>query len=132
MFLFKVKIEENLTVQFWIVPAGADKPEYIEGNWSYELEVKKSFIFQRTYLMDDICPSFPNVKLYSEFLRANQNLRGNIVIYEENLEKFRQKQKELLNELVKEYKIPHSGIKFFFVEEATSGLEFWLVPRKKK
>lgn len=123
---------ENLAIQFWVVPAGADKPQYVEGNWSYELKLNKPFIFQKTIWEDDICPNFPNVELYSKFLLSNQNLHGNIVISEKSLRKFRQVKRELSNELVENYKVRRSRIKFFFVKEDISGLEFWLVPRKKK
>lgn len=125
--------QENLAVQFWVVPAGADKPQYNEGNWSYKIEIEKPFIFQETDHEDiGICPLFPNVELYSKFLQTNQNLRGNIVIYEKNLKNFRQTKKKLLTELVEDYKIRRNRIKLFFVKEEFSGLEFWLVPIKKK
>ena len=124
--------KDNLVTQFWIVPAGADKPQYIEGNWSYEIEPKKPFIFYNSFWQDGICPYLPRFELYSKFLTANQNLRGNVVIYEKNAKKFRQVEKKLLDDLVTNYKVQRNLIKFFFVKKDISGVEFWLVPQRKK
>ena len=46
-------------------------------------------------------------------------------------------EKDLLNELVNEHKIPQNRLKFFYVKNKTysyefADIEFWLVPQKKK
>ncbi len=122
----------DLRIQFWIVPTGADRPDFVEENWSYKIEFKKPFIFENTQQEDGICPPMSDFDLYSKLLIANSNLRSNLVIYEKSQIKFRQTEKELINKLVKDYKVPKKRFKAFFVRSDYAGVEFWLVPNKKK
>jgi len=124
---------ENLELEFWIVPTGAENPVYTEGNWNYELEVKKAFLFHENYSGPvGVCEPNSSPELYSKFLVANPNLRGNVVIYETSRGKFRQTEKRLLSELVDDNKVPRNKLKTFYVKEEFSGVEYWLVPQKKK
>lgn len=125
--------KEDFLAEFWEVPAGAEKPAYIEGNWNYAVNTKKPFMFNQDYQgMSGICEPTLRPELFSKFLSANPNLRGNIVIYETSVNKFRNAEKRLLNKLIREHKVARNRLKTFYVKDNFSGVELWLVPRKKK
>jgi len=117
---------ENLKIQFWKVPAGAEKPSFNEGKWNFVFPPKtKPFVFHDDY-SDQICSYVSFEKVFAEYLNANQRARGHIVIYEKSVNKYKKRKKETQNLLSK---IPQNRLKFFYVKSDTSNIEFWLVPK---
>ena len=121
--------------QFWIVPAGADKPDFNEANWDYALPElnKASKFYERNWEnFDDICPSNINLseELYAKILLGNPNFRGNFVI---NRNSSKNIKKELLKTFVNKYKIPANRLKFFYDANGyPDNVEYWIVPPKRK
>lgn len=126
--------EVELRIQLWKIPAGGDKPIYIEGRWSYMLsDIKKPFIFYKTSAEDDICPPNTDLELYSKILLANPDFRGHLVISESSAAKFRAAENKILRELVVDNKVPRNQVKSFYVKNTfTPDIELWIVPSKRK
>jgi len=64
-------------------------------------------------------------------------MRAHIVITDKPTENFANAEKDLLNQLVNEYRISPNRLKFFYVKDKKSpyefaDVEFWLIPQKKK
>lgn len=121
------------TTELFIVPAGEEKPQIIAEEWSYKLPgTTKRFLLGGGYL-DGIagCDGY-DMKLYAEFLRANPKLIGSVVIKETSAAKFRERQTEVLNEMVKNNRIARGRIKIVFVKVKPNMLqeaeELWLAP----
>lgn len=127
------KDKENVESEIWIVPEGANKPVFEEDNWDYKVpQIKKPFIIYNNLFVQDTCPSIFSISFYSQLLIANSNFYGHLVIYEETAKKFRQVEKELLDEIVGQSKVPRNKIKTFYVKNELSDVDFWIVPRKKR
>lgn len=119
---------ENLKIEFWKVPTGAEKPMFNELKWNFVFPAKtKPFVFHDEY--EQICYSGSFEKAFAEYLNANPDARGHIVIYETSNKKYL-KQKKEAQKLLSE--IPQNRLRFFQVKSDSSNVEFWLVPKKKK
>lgn len=117
--------------EFWLVPAGADKPDFDEVEWDLTFPTnQKPFIYYSSNEDDDICPSGWQLKIYSDYLTKNPKARANIVIYAKSTSEFQKQSKDFLDELGKNYNIPPKRIRFFFVKEKTDykSYELWLLP----
>lgn len=127
----KVRESESgsLKVKLWKVSAGAKKPVFEQTKWNFVFsESAKPFIFY-DYFSDQICSRVSFEKVFAEFLKANRDAHGHIVIYEKSAKDFSEMRNKILD-LIPE--IPKNQLKFFHVKRNESNVEFWLVPRKKK
>lgn len=126
-------LEESF-IQFWLVQPGAEKPEYVETQPDLTIPVdKKPYIFNSTADDNFPCPSGSQLKLYSDYLTANREIRGHIVIFNESRNEFQKTKEALSNELINKYKIPPAQFRFFFVKSKEAVYnEFWLVPQKRR
>ncbi|MET0752078.1 MAG: hypothetical protein ABWZ66_01840 [Pyrinomonadaceae bacterium] len=123
---------ENFRVQFWQIPPGAAKPDFKESKWNFVFPPQtKPFSFYDN--IREICPPVPFETVYAEYLNANPQARGHIVIYTKSLEtynKFRKEAQDLLKD------IPINRLRFFHIKRNFSdnyaNIEYWLVPRKTK
>lgn len=127
------KDKESIRTQFWKVPADGDKPTFDAEDWDFVLpkDMNPVMVHADSWI-SEVCPEVFGLQLYSKFISANPDLRGHLVIYDKSVEQFRKTEKDLLNQLVKKYKVSRSQLKFFFVKRKKSDVEFWLVPKKKK
>ncbi|CAN5734709.1 hypothetical protein BH24ACI1_BH24ACI1_24710 [soil metagenome] len=129
--------KDAIHIEFWRVPAGAETPAFVQGNWDLTVKQNKPFILGGYSEGDGICPTNTSVKLFADYLTANPNMRAHIVITDKPTENFANAEKDLLNQLVNEYRISPNRLKFFYVKDKKSpyefaDVEFWLIPQKKK
>lgn len=128
---------DAVNIQFWRVPAGAEPPRFVQGNWDLTVKQNKPFVVGSYSEGDGICPASTSVKLFADYLSANPDMRAHIVITGKTSENFAKMAKELQNQLLDEYGVSSNRLKFFFVKNKNypyqfEGVEFWLVPQKKK
>jgi hypothetical protein len=130
---------ENPRTEFWLVPAGADSSEIIdgkdygEGKWSYDLSsVTRPFILEGDYT--DVYGLCPTPDLFPNLLKANPKMRGNIVIYATSRAIFRKSEKDILSRLTKAG-IERKRLRTFFVRKTKFDMEmqalqpeYWLLP----
>jgi hypothetical protein len=120
---------ENLKIQFWLTPAGANSPDVFDLGWSYPSTISKPFNLYSELDADGICPGDGTIR-FSEILRGNPDIRGHLVIRAKSLKEFRSRKKELLNEFSE---IAPSRLRFFHVRHnSDTYVEYWLVPPKQK
>lgn len=127
------KDAEQLKAQFWKVPPSADKPVLESEDWNYRLtEEIKPFIFHKnSWIVEDGFEIF-SLELYSNFLIANTDLQGNLVIYGKSAKDFQRTKKQLIKDLVKRNKVSPKQLKFFYVEGRKKDIEFWFVAERIK
>lgn len=124
--------KENYGIEFWKVPKGVEKPNYVNEFLPDALPIPlKPFVFGYEDELD-ICPTF-SVKTYVNILKSNPTFNTHIVVTGNPnyiLEDF---VKNTLKYLTKDHKISRSRIKFFFIKKKNviSSAEYWLVPKKK-
>jgi len=129
--------KDAVHIEFWRVPAGAETPAFVQGNWDLTVKQNKPFVLGGYSDGDGICPANTSVKLFADYLTANPNMRAHIVITGKPTENFANAEKHLLNQLANEHKICPNRLKFFYVKDKKfpykfTDVEFWLVPQKKK
>lgn len=130
----KAEDENELKVQFWKVPAGAEKPDFQEVGWNYDLSNRnKPFIFNSSNWDVSPCPIGSQLDSYAGHLNANKNFRGYIVIFTKFNKEFQKEKASLLNDLQNDYKLSQSQLRFFHVKQNIDYTlyEFWIVPPKK-
>ncbi len=134
----RAKKEGKPSLEFWRVPPGADDPPLAGELWTYKLAgLSKPFLFGN--LFSEACFTF-TPKAYAGFLRANPNIRGNIIVYDKTPAGRRREGISWLKTMALEYKIPRDRLRIFYRKsksfEDGSGsypdVEFWLVPAKTK
>ena len=119
--------------QFWIVPEGADKPDFVESVWDYKFPSDvKPLIINKDSWIGEVCRASYNTNFYSKVLLANPDLKGHLVIYNKSINGFRKRENELLKELVNENKVSRKQLKFFYVKSKDADVEYWFVPSKSK
>ncbi len=121
---------EEPHTDFWLVPAGADQPNFEEVKWDLTFSKnQKPFIFH-SLQWDILCPSGNHLKIYSDYLTENPKARGNIVISAKSKSEFQKRKINYLDELSKNYNISPKRIRFFFVKENSDyeSYELWLLP----
>lgn len=129
------------TVEFWIVPAGAEAPKPVlpdeneadfdtgENNTKAEIDPKKPFVHSREYYDGGSCVGEdPEIDLegYAEYLKANPKARGNIVILMMTKAEFRQREKEILD-FLKFKGIARKRLRTFH-QKTFGGVELWILP----
>lgn len=120
---------DNLKVQFWLVPAGADLPQSSNLSWDSPFSISKPEMFYSEDGDDGICPNDILIT-FSEILIKKTNIRAHFVIKAKTFKEFNERKKELLNEF-KEISV--NRLNFFYVRNnRDSYVEYWLVPPKRK
>lgn len=126
---------ENRKIQFWKVLNGEEIPLLKKGSWSYRFsDSTKPFIFTDYNYYNANCPSSPSAeKYYADVLLANTSARGHLVIRGKTNKNMRKIEKEVLNRLVNDYKVPPARLKVFYVKDKKhqkleADIEFWFVP----
>lgn len=111
-------------IQMWKVPKGAEMPFSFKREFDYSLSLRKPLLFYG--LEEGNCPEADHYKMFCDFLRANPNLRGNVVVYEKTLNQFRKIKRELLK---KSISISPNRLRFFSRKSSYSFFQLWLIPK---
>jgi hypothetical protein len=135
-------VRTNAVVQMWRIPPGADHPELLEPNATFEPEKPvansggKPFVFATMISVDmDVClksePISDTIASYADTIKAMKGSRGNIVIGEPSMAKFRVKEREIIRDLSSNG-IARSRVRTFFKKvrdnEYKEFVELWILP----
>lgn len=126
--------ERETGVEFWKVPAGAQNPMLKEIKPDFYLSgMTRPGLVGISPRQEDFCALDVNLEFYSNFLKANPNITGKLVVQAKNLNNYRKVKQDYLRQLTKTHKIPQK--QFYFVKARSSkenNVEFWLEPQAKK
>lgn len=129
------------TIELWSVPPGAEPPSpqppretqsTIDTESEVAAEPTKPYIHSSEFA-DGVagCTEELEIEHYAETLKANSKRRGNIVIYETSRRSFREREKEILDDLMKSG-VVRQRLKTFFVRvtpnRQLNGAELWVLP----
>lgn len=123
--------------QFWEVSQNAKSPQFKTISHDYKLDdlTEPTMIYSNGYL-DEYCPLQFDLEFYANFLRANPNITGKIVIYEKSAKIYNKERSKLIQELIQKEKISPKQIQISRVN-STQGIEygtyyneFWLIPKR--
>lgn len=127
------KDSEDFSIELWVVPLGAEIPFEFDENWKTDFpQFLKPKVYTRTWENGDICPNVSLIS-FAEMLLNDKNLSGNIVVFTQTKKQFNQSKKEVLDNFAKNYNIPANRFRTFFInDQPFEGIEYWLVPKKKR
>jgi hypothetical protein len=124
------KPSANFKIEMWKVSSDAEK-SFVEfnTNFEYSLAIKKPLIFyDNNFDPGGLCPYLDSQKVFADFLQANPNLYGNVVIYENSLSNFYKAKKEMLKYMKN---ISQNRLRFFRSTNSWDGsYELWFIPDK--
>jgi hypothetical protein len=129
----------RLEIHFWLVPPGAANPANSGPVLTIEkYDLTKPFIYGTSTFGED-CPTFL-LDLYADLIKANQNVRGHIVIfpYARLLPSYVRESKwqtasNWIGWLTKDFGVPRNRLRLYFGKPSLErNAEFWIVPIKKK
>jgi hypothetical protein len=120
---------------FWIVPAGAAKPDFKETEWDFALSSKS-----KAFRIDDDpgmgCGEPDRFeKLVVELLKANAGSRCNILICARNIRFFEKEKNAVLTGIPRDMQ---NRLKFFYkkdfsyIGDGYASREIWIVPHAKR
>lgn len=133
LIIIRGEKRETVSIEFWKVPLGAETPKFIEADWSESLpDPTKPFVFG-SIDDDNVCPTFIP-ETYADFIKANPDVLGQLVIFDSSKIQRKARAAEWLKIFTKDFKIPRKRFKVFFVKANKNlpHVEFWIVPKKKK
>lgn len=70
-----------------------------------------------------------DLKFYSEFLNANSNLLGRVIIRERSVGRFRTIRTRIVKELTTKFRVSNSKLEFAFIQDDSADIEYWYIPR---
>lgn len=131
VFLFG-KNKNELQIEFWKVPKHSEILKLNTISQDYKIsDFKKPHLIYDDNWEEDYCPLNFDLKFYSEFLKANPNLIGKIIISEQNFKNYQKQRFKYFRELTEIYKVLPQQIKFVRGKYYRSpNNQFWYVPKK--
>ena len=124
---------KDFSIELWIVPPGAEVPFSLNEDWTSDFpQILKPKVYSKPWMNDNVCPDL-SVITFADMLLNNRNLLGNIVILAPTKKKFSQMKKEVLGDFATKYNLPPNRFRTFFVRQPEIvGIEYWLVPKRRK
>lgn len=119
--------ESKFRTELWKVLAN---DSHRSSPWDYKIEDLKSAVLVHSKSWTDGigCWYVFNLQFYSEFLTANDNLIGRVIIRDKSVREYSKIKTRIADELIKKYKIPKNKIEFGFIQSEWSDIEYWYVP----
>jgi len=126
---------EDLKVQYWLIAPGADEPEIVGLDMSYNLpwDMKPRMLGYESDV-GGVCPEVDDAATFGAFLRANKRARGNVVIRDKSKVRALRRAARVLNYFVAKYGIRRSRLRTFIAkpEGPTNyygpNVEYWYLP----
>jgi hypothetical protein len=119
-------------VELWKVPATGDLAFSYTSDWDYRVSKgKKPFIVYERGFNESECLFPSGAGIFADYLSANPDSRGNVVIRCNGRPCFRENKKMILDELGSDNRVSPSRIRFFYVpvrNEFAFKIEYWLLP----
>ena len=127
--------DDELKVQFWIVPPGAERPEVSRVDMSYSLPSSmKPFRLGVEYVYgDQICPEVSDFAIFAKFLKDNPSARGNLVVRERTLRQAEAEGRRLLRQFERDHGISRERLRVFPTTPRADDynvplVEYWFLP----
>lgn len=128
--IIRAKESDEPHTEFWLVPSGADTPDFEEVKWNLTLpKNQKPFVYYAQN-WNILCPVAKVTEIYAEYLTADPKVRANIAIFAISNAEFQKQKTEFSKDLIEKQKIPASRVRFFFakVKPNLENYELWLLP----
>lgn len=148
-FLLRGANQDNMKIQFWIVPSGANPPQpesnfvsrkitstirFDKGRADFNKDSGKLDIYSNGFFNLG-CDFAPNQNVFAKTLLSNDELTGYLLIYTKSgkNKKYADRIASFaLKELTKTYKVPRNRLKIIYGgNREEPEIEFWFVPKGK-
>jgi len=129
------KPANEIKVQFWLIPQGADEPEYTAARQGEMFEkVNKPFLYNTEFGGEE-CPA-ASPAFMAKMVALNPNIDLHIIVRGKSARYRNRKMNKWLSRLVTKEKIPRERIRVILSRNLEAdypyeNVEFWMVPIKK-
>jgi len=125
---------EGLRVQLWIIPRGTPVPEFQPTEWDFKIDPpRKPSKFNASEYDEGPCPIGSQFQLYSDYLKANPDTRGHIVIWARTSAQFHKEKERIHRDFLTKYSIDDdTRIRYFYFRHRSTYIkwEYWIVPKR--
>jgi hypothetical protein len=124
------KREAKTRLELWTMPEneiGKLKSE----QWNYKINdwTQPTLVHFQSWVDGIGCGEYePDLKFYSKFLLANDDLKGRLIIRTSSNARFRNVKARLTNEFNK-LKVPRSSLEFGYIASSREDVEYWYFPK---
>ena len=108
-----------------------DLERFTGRDWNFRLtELTAPVIVHANSWVDGIGCGFylTDLKFYSEFLIANENISGRVIIRDKSVTRFNRVKARIEAELIKDYKVPKNSLEFAYIKDEWPDVEYWYLP----
>jgi hypothetical protein len=122
--------EPRFRTELWKSPP-QDLKRFEEKPWDYKLtNLYRPILVHADSWIDGIgCGWFsPDLKFYSEFLLANNNLIGRVIVRDRSIRNYNRVRSRIIRELKSKYKVATNRLEFAYLKSDRSDVEYWYVP----
>ena len=122
--------EGKVRIQYWLVPKDAEGPNISPVAWDFTLPAKDKPYYLYSDNENALCESDHQANILGEYLAANADLGGRVIIHSTSLREFIQAKKEIVERLNKAYLARIAFVRKR--EKYEDDVEWWLVPSQKR
>ena len=122
--------ERKFRTELWKM-TGDDFERFTGGDWDLKrAELMNPVIVHADSWLDGIGCGFyvPDLKFYSEFLIANENISGRVIIRGRSNASFKKIKTRIMNELITKYKVSKTRVEFAYIKDEWPDVEYWYLP----
>ncbi len=131
----RTKSDQSLSFQIWLVPQDTNLSNFGAVDESLLLPdgIKPFLLLEEEEIEDPICPGINKQAMFADFLKANPESRGNIVIRQKSHNEASRLKNNQLKILTTTYKVPKERLRFFLVDPDPKQpydpiIEYWFLP----
>jgi hypothetical protein len=126
--------DDELKVQYWILPPGAERPNLVSIDTTYALRKElKPFMLASEGGVGSTCTEVNDRDIFARFLKDNPAARGNFVVRERTLARAEAKGRRLVREFGSQYGISRKRLRVFTDTRRANDhnvplVEYWFLP----
>lgn len=124
------KREAKTRLELWTMPEN-DISEFKSEQWNYKITdwMQPTLVHSQSWVDGIGCGEYqPDLKFYSDFLLANNDLKARLIIRTGSIARFRNVKARLTEELMK-LKVSRSSLEFGYVPSSRDDVEYWYFPK---
>lgn len=125
------KSEPGFRAELWKA-ADNDLDSFTRLPWNLKLtELNRPIlVYAESWIQGANCGFWASdLTFYSEFLTANPDLLGRVIIRDRSVGRFNKVRTRIIKELATKFKIAKSRLEFAYIQSDSPDIEYWYIPR---
>lgn len=124
------KSEPRFRTELWKVRENG-LASFLRVAWDFKLTglTNPVIAYAESWIDGNNCGFYASdLKFYSEFLNANSDLSGRVIIRDKSLGRFKTIKARITKELTTKFKVSSSRLEFAFIQNDSPDIEYWYIP----